>query len=316
MRVFVAGASGAIGRPLVPRLVAAGHEVTGTTRSEQRAEAIRAAGAERRGRRRARRRRAAARPCRDAAPEVVVHELTALPDRFDPRDPDLYDADQPASAATARATCSTAARAAGARRFVCQSIAFAYAPGAAARGHGRGRAAEPGAPRRRSAHGVRVIEEMERAVLRRRGARRPGAALRLVLRPGHLLRRGRQHRRGGAQAPLPGDRAAAPACSRSSTSTTRPRRRWRRSSAAPRASTTSSTTSPPPCATGCPPTPRAIGAPAPAADAGLAGAAGGRARWSATMNVQPGASNAKAKRELGWEPRWPSWREGFRAAPR
>jgi nucleoside-diphosphate-sugar epimerase len=37
----------------------------------------------------------------------------------------------------------------------------------------------------------------------------------------------------------------------------------------------------------------------------------------ATMaGVQPGASNAKAKRELGWEPRWPSWREGFREAPR
>ena len=35
-----------------------------------------------------------------------------------------------------------------------------------------------------------------------------------------------------------------------------------------------------------------------------------------TINVQPGASNAKAKRELGWEPRWPSWREGFSAAPR
>jgi nucleoside-diphosphate-sugar epimerase len=33
-------------------------------------------------------------------------------------------------------------------------------------------------------------------------------------------------------------------------------------------------------------------------------------------SVQPGASNAKAKRELGWEPRWPSWREGFRDAPR
>ena len=45
VRVFVAGASGAIGRPLVPKLVAAGHEVTGTTRSEERAEAIRAAGA-------------------------------------------------------------------------------------------------------------------------------------------------------------------------------------------------------------------------------------------------------------------------------
>ena len=38
MRVFLAGASGAIGRPLVPKLMAAGHEVTGMTRSEARAE--------------------------------------------------------------------------------------------------------------------------------------------------------------------------------------------------------------------------------------------------------------------------------------
>ena len=45
MKVFVAGASGAIGRPLVRQLVAAGHEVTGTTRREERAEEIRAAGA-------------------------------------------------------------------------------------------------------------------------------------------------------------------------------------------------------------------------------------------------------------------------------
>jgi 2-alkyl-3-oxoalkanoate reductase len=35
-----------------------------------------------------------------------------------------------------------------------------------------------------------------------------------------------------------------------------------------------------------------------------------------SADVQPGASNAKAKRELGWEPRWKSWREGFREAPR
>ena len=45
MKVFVAGASGAIGRPLVRQLVAAGHEVTGMTRREERAEEIRAAGA-------------------------------------------------------------------------------------------------------------------------------------------------------------------------------------------------------------------------------------------------------------------------------
>ena len=46
MRVFVAGASGAIGRPLVTKLIAAGHEVTGMTRSEARAAELRAAGAD------------------------------------------------------------------------------------------------------------------------------------------------------------------------------------------------------------------------------------------------------------------------------
>ena len=43
MRVFIAGAGGAIGRPLVRQLVAAGHEVTGMTRRQERAEAIRVA---------------------------------------------------------------------------------------------------------------------------------------------------------------------------------------------------------------------------------------------------------------------------------
>ena len=46
MKVFVAGASGAIGRRLVPRLVAAGHEVVGMTRSAAKTEELRAAGAE------------------------------------------------------------------------------------------------------------------------------------------------------------------------------------------------------------------------------------------------------------------------------
>ena len=77
MRVFVAGASGAIGRPLMRQLVAAGHEVTGMTRSEERAEAMRAAGGN-------------AVICdvydaetlresvAGARPEVVVHALTDL----------------------------------------------------------------------------------------------------------------------------------------------------------------------------------------------------------------------------------------------
>jgi nucleoside-diphosphate-sugar epimerase len=84
MKVFVAGASGAIGRPLVRQLLAAGHEVTGMTRREEKAEAIRATGA-----------KAVVCDVFDAAvlesaigaaaPEVVIHELTALPPRLDPK---------------------------------------------------------------------------------------------------------------------------------------------------------------------------------------------------------------------------------------
>lgn len=77
MRVFVAGASGAIGRQLVPRLVEAGHVVTGTTRSDSKVEAVRALGAtpvlvdafDREALRRA---------VLDFRPEVIVHELTDL----------------------------------------------------------------------------------------------------------------------------------------------------------------------------------------------------------------------------------------------
>jgi nucleoside-diphosphate-sugar epimerase len=123
MRVLLAGA---IGRSLVPQLVAAGHDVTGTTRSEQRAEAIRAAGA-----------RAAvcdvldAKALRaaavEAAPDVVVHELTALRARLDPHNKRVYDATNRVRR-DGTANLLTAARAARARRFICQSIAFAYTP--------------------------------------------------------------------------------------------------------------------------------------------------------------------------------------------
>ena len=124
MKVFVAGASGAIGRPLIPKLIAAGHEVTGVTRSEERADAIRRAGAD-----------AAVVDVFDAdalraaveaaQAEVVVHQLTALPDRLDYRRQDLYE---PTNRVRSEGTRNLldAARAAGSRRFVCQSIAFAY----------------------------------------------------------------------------------------------------------------------------------------------------------------------------------------------
>ncbi len=124
MRVFVAGATGALGRPLVPKLVAAGHEVTGMTRSESRTDDVRRVGA-----------RAVVADVFDvdalgaameeARPEVIVHELTALPDRIDFRKADTYAATNRVRTEGTR-NLIEAARAAGARRLVCQSIAFAY----------------------------------------------------------------------------------------------------------------------------------------------------------------------------------------------
>jgi nucleoside-diphosphate-sugar epimerase len=126
MRIFLAGASGAIGRPLVPLLLGAGHEVAGTTRSEERAELVRGLGAE---------------PVvidvydaaglRDAVvtfgPDLVMHQLTDLPD----------DAAELAASAAANARIRdegtanliAATEAAGAERFLAQSIAWVPAAG-------------------------------------------------------------------------------------------------------------------------------------------------------------------------------------------
>jgi uncharacterized protein YbjT (DUF2867 family) len=119
VRIFVAGASGAIGRQLLPLLVARGHVVVGMTRTPAKAPLLRDLGAE---------------PVvcdvydRDALveavvaarPDVVVHELTDLPDVFD-------EAALPANARIRRegtANLVTAALAAGASRLLAQSTAF------------------------------------------------------------------------------------------------------------------------------------------------------------------------------------------------
>ena len=123
MRVFLAGASGAIGRPLTAQLVAAGHEVTGMTRFEEKAIRIRAAGADAvlcdafdRG--------ALGAALSAARPDAVLHELTALPRRYDPRKPELEETNRLRREGTRNLIA--AARAAGARRFVAQSVSFMY----------------------------------------------------------------------------------------------------------------------------------------------------------------------------------------------
>ena len=311
MRVFVAGASGAIGRPLVPRLVAAGHEVTGTTRSEERAEAIRAAGA-----------KAAICDALDAdalraavveaAPEVVVHELTALPHRFNPRDKQMY---APTNRVRREGTRNliAAAQVAGAQRLVCESIAFAYATGE------RPEVKEEDAPLALEAplpfgDSVRAIDEMERAVLGAEGLE--GIVLRYgwfygpgtyFADDGSLARDVRRRRlpvigkgmglysfvhvEDAASATVAAVERGAPGVYNVVDDEPAPQREWLSVYA------------------------DAMGAKKPLrVPVWVARLAMGKI---ATMaDVQAGASNAKARRELGWGPRWPSWRQGFREAPR
>jgi nucleoside-diphosphate-sugar epimerase len=126
MRIFLAGAGGAIGRRLTPLLRAAGHTVIGTTRSADKAPAIAALGAE---------------PVvvdvfdapsladavKAAAPDVVMHQLTDLP--FAPGT--LQYAEGLARNARLRIegtrNLAAAARAASVTRLIAQSIAFIYA---------------------------------------------------------------------------------------------------------------------------------------------------------------------------------------------
>ena len=126
--IFLAGAAGAIGRRLVPQLRAAGHTVFGTTRSEAKAHNLQAAGATPvlvdvfdAG--------ALARAVANARPAVVIHQLTDLPAGLDPSR--MAEAIRRNARIRDEGTRNlvAAAVAAGARRLVAQSIAWAYAPG-------------------------------------------------------------------------------------------------------------------------------------------------------------------------------------------
>jgi nucleoside-diphosphate-sugar epimerase len=308
MKVFVAGASGAIGRPLVRQLVAAGHEVTGMTRREESAAEIRAAGA-----------RAAVcdalNPIElegavaDAAPEVVVHELTALPRRIDYRG--KGDPLGPTNRLRREGTRNlvAAARAAGARRLVAESVAFLYVPEG-------DRVKDEEAPLFFGAPGpfgeaVDALSDLERQVRDAEGIEG------LVLRYGWLYGPGTSFDRDGSQtedvgkrkAPIVGkatgvfsfvhveDAAAATVAA---------------VEGGPPGVYNVVDDEPAPYGEWLPVFAEAIGAKRPLrVPAWFARIVAGPA--AAAMSVElRGASNAKAKRELGWQPRYASWRDGFR----
>lgn len=128
MRIFIAGATGAIGYPLVSQLLNEGHKVYGMTRSKERAEQISELGAF---------------PIiadaldsssllqalKIAQPEVVIEMLTSLPKNYTPEAMREADAIDKKLRRVGGANLQRAAQEVGARRYILQSSAFWYAPG-------------------------------------------------------------------------------------------------------------------------------------------------------------------------------------------
>jgi 2-alkyl-3-oxoalkanoate reductase len=127
MRVFVAGATGAIGGPLITQLLEAGHEVTAISRSAEKVARLQAQGIE-------------AHACDaldaerleqvvvQARPDAVVGQLTDLPAQFSPKAMERAYAANDRVRGQGTANLQAAAVRAGARRLVIQSIAFWYDP--------------------------------------------------------------------------------------------------------------------------------------------------------------------------------------------
>lgn len=158
MRIFLAGASGVIGRLLVPLLCAAGHSVVGTTRAPAKVAALRALGAQpvvvdafdap-----------ALARAVAAAAPHVVIHQLTDLPNA--PGTPG-YKAGLERNVRLridGTRNLVAAAREAGVKRLIAQSIAFVYAPGPGARVESDPLDLAAIGARKRSVEGVTALEQ-------------------------------------------------------------------------------------------------------------------------------------------------------------
>jgi 2-alkyl-3-oxoalkanoate reductase len=315
MKVFVAGATGVLGRALVPQLVERGHEVVGMTRSASKQDAVRGLGAhpvvadaldpD-----------AVAQAVAAAEPEVIVHELTALSGPMtlrDARHPERFPGALMTNRLRTEATdhLLAAGRAVGARRFVAQSF-------------GAFRFARAGGPVQTEADpldldtpgpwqaGLRAILYLEQAVttiewgeglaLRYGGFYGPGTAISLA--PDAQMAAPIRKRRfpivgdgGGVLSHIHIDDAAAataiavergrPGVYNVVDDEPAPAREW------------------------LPVLASALGAKPPRRIP----------RWLARllagematlmMTEARGASNEKARRELGWQPRYASWRQGF-----
>jgi nucleoside-diphosphate-sugar epimerase len=311
MRVFVAGATGAIGQQLVPRLAAAGHEVFGMTRRESKRAMLSGLGAvpvvadaldpEQ-----------VAEAVSGAQPDVIVHELTAI-GALNMRhfDRDFALTNRLRTEGTDHLL--SAGQAAGVRRFVAQGLA---AFGAYARTGGLVKSEEDpleSTPAREMRETLAAVRYLEEAVL---GARwTEGIVLRygVFYGPGTGMVPGEEQfelvRR--RRFPLVGDGGGV----------------WSFIHVADAAEATLAAVEhgsrgvynvvdddPAAVAEWLPVLAQRLGAKKPMRVPAFVGKLFAGEAGVAMMTDIRGASNAKAKRELGWRPAHPSWRQGFTAA--
>lgn len=303
MRVLVVGATGAVGKQLVPQLIAAGHQVSATTQSPAKVDGLRAAGAQPLvldaldG-------AAVGEAVARAEPEVIVHELTALQAGLNLRKFDQSFAVTNRLRTEAIDHLLTAAAAQNVRRFIAQS----YSGWPNVRTGGPVKTEDdpfdpnPPAAMRASLDAIKYLERavtsapLEGLALRYGNLYGPVSSDLLV----RMLRR--------RQVPLIGNGAGV----------------WSFLHVTDAAAATVAAVhggppgvynvvddEPAPVAEWLPVVAKAAGAKPPLhLPAWVGRLAAGETGLSMMTKVR-GSSNAKAKRELGWDPIWPTWRTGF-----
>lgn len=306
MKVFVAGAAGAIGKRLVPKLVERGHDVTATSRQPGKLDDLRALGA---------------RPVvmdgldpaaiseavGQAEPDAIVHQMTALSGTADLRRFDRWFATTNELRTKGTEYLLEAARAAGVKRFIAQSYTgwSNERTGGPVKSEADPLDPEPAKAQRNALAAIRFLDRvvpeapLVGIVLRYGNFYGPGASEDLV----ELVRKRRF--------PIIGDGAGV----------------WSWIHIDDAAGATAAALErgdsgaynvvddePAPVSEWLPHLAEAVGAKPPMRVPKWLGrlAAGEVAvRW---MTEGRGSSNEKAKRELDWEPAWPSWRDGFERA--
>jgi nucleoside-diphosphate-sugar epimerase len=284
MRVFLVGAAGVIGRRLIPLLVASGHAVTGTTRVAEKCHLLQQLGAS---------------PVvvdvfereqlftvvRETQPDVIIHQLTDLSERNTAANAHIRK--------VGTRNLVDAAKEAGIRHLIAQSIAWAYAPGEGPADESVPLDIEAPGARRVTIEGVQALEsavgEMERGVVLRYGVLYgPGTWYAPDGLIAEQVRRGQLVADEGVTSFLHVDDAARAALLALN---------W------PHGVINVVDDEPASATVWLPVYAATLGASTPTVQ-------------TEHPHAARGATNAKARRLLNWQPTYPSWREGFPRAVR